>query len=463
MVLPATTVWEVRLAGNDTNGGAFDSAVGGSTDYSQQDTKNTTGSNISTTDAVANGTTTITSATGAFTSVLAGNVIYLSGGSGSIAAQWRKVVSVTNATTIVIDATIAASTGMTMNIGGALASPGMAMASVVASNWVYVKGGPYVCSATANVSGGKIQWTVNGTGPAPNRMIGYTTTRGDGGYATLQAGANSMSILQHNVGAFTQWDNIALALSGAQTTVTGITAAGNGYMNNCKFTGLATSANCTTGALVLFRCQSFNHTSVGLALVNQGSIAFGCYVTGGTAGSGYQLSAGAYCVDCIAYNNAGNGFQIAGIMAGCINCISYGNTGASGDGFRLNNTVGLWTLMNCIGVNNAQKNFNDNNAPTVQILSVFNCAGYNPGVADTLGALAKTGFVTLTADPCKNAAGGDFSPSSTAGGGAACRGAGYPVTIPGISTNDFRNIGMQDLVNNVSAYLGANMRGGFIN
>src|SRR6266851_651165 len=124
MALNSNCVFEVRTAGTDTNGGGFKStAPVGSTDYSQQDAKNTVGNNISTTDAVAAGTTTITSATASFTSAIVGNVVYLTGGTGTIAAQWREVLTFVNVTTVTIDASIAVSTGMTMNIGGALASP----------------------------------------------------------------------------------------------------------------------------------------------------------------------------------------------------------------------------------------------------------------------------------------------------------------------------------------------------
>ena len=52
MALSANSVFEVRTAGNDTNGGGFVTGAAG-TDYSQQDAKNTAGSDISTTDAVA--------------------------------------------------------------------------------------------------------------------------------------------------------------------------------------------------------------------------------------------------------------------------------------------------------------------------------------------------------------------------------------------------------------------------
>lgn len=63
MSLSAATVFEVRPgAGNSTNGGGFVAGATG-TDYSQQNNKNSGSTDKSTTDAVANGTTTITSAT----------------------------------------------------------------------------------------------------------------------------------------------------------------------------------------------------------------------------------------------------------------------------------------------------------------------------------------------------------------------------------------------------------------
>src|SRR4051794_28973064 len=103
----AARMWEVRTAGADTNGGGY---VSGGTDYSQNDHKNAAGcvscgsttANLSTTDAVANGTTTITSASAAFTSSITGNMIYLQGGSGSLAAGWYQATYVSS-TSITVD------------------------------------------------------------------------------------------------------------------------------------------------------------------------------------------------------------------------------------------------------------------------------------------------------------------------------------------------------------------------
>ena len=84
-----TAVWEVESGGTDTNGGGADSATV-STDMSKFLNKNAASCtscqsatvNISTTDAVATGTTTITSTTANFSSAIVGNFILLSGGPG---------------------------------------------------------------------------------------------------------------------------------------------------------------------------------------------------------------------------------------------------------------------------------------------------------------------------------------------------------------------------------------------
>jgi hypothetical protein len=49
--------------------------------------------------------------------------------------------------------------------------------------------------------------------------------------------------------------------------------------------------------------------------------------------------------------------------------------------------------------------------------------------------------VALTAKPFTNSAGGDFSLNSTAGGGAACKGVGWPGIFPGGTTTGNIDVG----------------------
>src|ERR1700742_5059016 len=140
MALSANTVLEVRLTGDDTNGGGFVTGASG-TDWSLQNA-----AQYSVTDAVANGTNVVSSATGSFGADAIGNLAYLQGGSGSLAAD-RYQITARTSTSITLDRNVAAGTGITLKIGGALASPGMAAAvATVAGMIVYIKynASPYI-------------------------------------------------------------------------------------------------------------------------------------------------------------------------------------------------------------------------------------------------------------------------------------------------------------------------------
>ena len=69
MALSVSQVWEIRTTGSDTNGGGFHAGASG-TDYSQQ-----AAAQVTVADAVANGTTTLTSVTASFTAAHVGNLV----------------------------------------------------------------------------------------------------------------------------------------------------------------------------------------------------------------------------------------------------------------------------------------------------------------------------------------------------------------------------------------------------
>jgi hypothetical protein len=75
---------------------------------------------------------------------------------------------------------------------------------------------------------------------------------------------------------------------------------------------------------------------------------------------------------------------------------------------------------------------------------LINCAGGGNAAdydAADFPADSVEGFVTLTADPFTDAANGDFTLNSTAGGGAELRGAGWPSALPGLSGTSHPDIG----------------------
>jgi hypothetical protein len=177
MARNATVTWYVWLGGglgtgNDSNGGGYDASIVGGTDWSQQ-----ASAQYAVTDAVTNGTTTITSAAASFGTDVVGNVLQISGGTGSVAAAFYTIVSRTNSTTIVVDSAtgLTTGTGATLKVGGALLTlnkAGVASAAV-AGNTINVNG-----SVTGATTSDGI--TNSGTAPLPILVRGYATTPGDG-------------------------------------------------------------------------------------------------------------------------------------------------------------------------------------------------------------------------------------------------------------------------------------------
>lgn len=431
MALSVSSVFEVRTAGNDTNGGGFVTGAAG-TDYSQQDSKNTVGADISTTDAVAAGTTTITSITANFGTTIVGNIIYLQGGTGTLAAGWYQVTARASTTSITVDRSVAAGTGITLNIGGALASLGMAGGvGLVSGNIIYVKAGTYtVTSASTNIAAGCFS-----SSTAILVVQGYQTARGDLGTAPLlQASGISTFTLINSTGTDATLQNVDI--DGATLTASrGIAWRGTVY----KCRGL----NCTNSAFV----------------ENTGSIFSNCLATGCTTASPFL--SGVF-INCIAHDNTVTAFTLStGRVA--IRCIADTNTGASSDGFDMSTTTSA-AIINCVAYNNgrdgvriadddmliqnviAETNagfgINNTNQDGVLLLNnaTFNntSGGINVGTGKgtlNIGAVAGAGsFFT-------NAAGQDFSLNNTGGAGAAARAAGFPGVLA-VGGTGFLDIGV---------------------
>ena len=439
MALSASSVFEVRTVGDDTNGGGFVTGASG-TDYSQQDAKNTAGSNISTTDAVGNGTTTITSATASFTSAIVGNIIYLQGGTGSLAAGRYQVTTFTNSITIVVDRIVAAGTGITMNIGGAVVSLGILGSStatiLVVGNRIWIKSGTYtISSATINISGGCFSTT------SSVAIEGYNSTRGDlGTKPILQVGAGVASATVINFTSLYGYVKNISVDGNAQTASKGINLDSGGICYACK------ALNCINGG--------FQST------VNSAQFIL-CSATGCATTPAFNAL---NCYGCVAFSNTVTGFSTssAGISS-YRNCISYSNTGATTDGFNTNSNQSQ--LINCVAYGNGRQGFRMDFGPAVYInciaenntawgfshngndpgLRLQNCAGYNntSGNVDigTGNLTWNFGFITGSASFFTAPGSGDFSLNNTAGGGASARAAGILGVFPEGLTTGYLDVG----------------------
>ena len=458
MAISANTAWEVRPTnGNDANGGGFVAGATG-TDWSQQNFPQ-----YSVNDGVANGTTTITSASATFGTDVPGNLIYVQGGTGTITAGWYQIVSRTNSTTIVVDRStgLTAGTGVTLHIGGALKTLAQSAAIYAASNKIFAKG-EAIQTTTAGVTF-STGATPSATAPM-TRIIGYTSVRGDGGQFTLKLLTNAGLIGIQPSGAGISLENITVDCNSLGTSE-GFGAGNFGRLVNCIVK---------------------NFTLVG---INTGSTQFlvhGCEVTGGTSAASEAVllqAAETYMQFCNIHDNACTGVKISGTGPSVRHCLIANNTGASSDGIQVSAGNSLVIEGNTIygsgrdGIRWAVANtpiiatvVNDNilasnggwgmNSTTAAFAAdpvwdgnVYynNTSGTRNNMDDTGGTNAINGvspytntldIVITNGSPFTNAAGGDFTLNNTTLRGALIRGHGVPATLPNATGTSYPDMGV---------------------
>jgi hypothetical protein len=441
--LNAAIVFEVRTTGSDTNGGGFKTGATG-TDWSQQNA-----AQYSVTDGVTAGTTTITSATANFGTDVVGNLIYVQGGTGSVTAGWYEITVRTNSTTITVDRStgLTAGTGVTLKIGGALASPGQAAAAKVAGNDVWIKAGTYsATSASTNIPGGMVSDSTGGAS-ATNWSFwrGYNTARWSTATGPTASDLANKPLLQ---------------ASGAISSFTMFTVGALGCIDNLAFDGASkTSSRCitvSTSSANAIRCKASNATNGGVVVSGVNAFARFCEATGCTSVDAITITDGTL-VYCVSHDNtgvAGIALTASGAQGSAVGCISYANAtgfksnsrqtlvsctahGNSSDGF-------LWAgsssaALNCISYGNSGYGYNTSSSN--EQAALYSCAsGTNTsGRSNNIGT--DENAITLSGDPFVNAASGNFALDSTTGEGAACRAAGIPGAFPGATTTGYLDVG----------------------
>lgn len=428
--LSASMVLEVRYGGSDTNGGGFKTGASG-TDWSLQDA-----AQYSVTDGVTAGTTTITSATANFGTDVVGNLIYVSGGTGSVVANWYEITARASSSSITVDRStgLTAGTGVTLHIGGALATPGQA-AQILSVNgqkiWVKYNASDYTLTNSGAAAGGIVQ-LASGTAIT---MQGYDTTRGDntGNQPCMNWGAvgdpGSATYMLSTVGNAPQ-QFINIKANGNNTAnVRGFTFVGTGNLGaqlkavNCSGTngiGFTVSTAAYVSHAIADNCVTgFNISGTGCGVSH-------CVAKSGTTGFSIT-NQDDMIANCLAYGNSDKGFTTTAIGTHFVHCTSDGNTG---DGFYTSSLKN--SLTDCISTNNGGYAYN---ATATLVQRLVNCVDYG----NTSGRSASTPLLdwlptTLTAQPFIDRTGGDFRPNNTAGGGLLLVRAG--LGLPG-QTNNF--------------------------
>ena len=432
MALNAAVVWEVRTTGADTNGGGFKAGATG-TDRSQQDGAyatltvlslvhtTTTQVNVSLTDYTVQDPEDI------------GNVCWLSVNGGAFAAYEITVADEGNNRWTVDRSLGTAAQTVAGVMGGCKASPGGVGASVPTGGGAWLQTGTYSCSNTANVSNGRLNSS------AANFFVrGYSTVRGDGGLATLQATANSVAIITTGNGGHV-YENLVFAKSAAETGVVGITVSNAGaYVRNCKAVSIATgfAPNAYTTFL---ECSATSCTAAGWS--GSGAMhVVNCLAD--TCANGFTTSSTATYVGCVCTNCTTNGFNASSNTRQVfVNCVAYNGT----KGFMDSAATAERLYVNCLAWSNSTSDFEQTASDEQQLY--LHCAG---GATPTnAGADQVINFVTLTADPFVDSATNDFRLNTTAGGGAGLIGTGYPSAIFGLP-NSVNRISIGALQNNAA-------------
>ena len=440
--------WDVRPAtGSDSNGGGFDPGVSvPGTDYSQQ-----TSPQVTFTDLVIGATTTqLTSVLNPFTSAHVGNVINITSGTG-FTVQRLEILSVSGVTaTCDKSAGTTASTGGHGKLGGSLATVSQAVTLAIASNSIYLLGTYTVTSAQAIslVSAG-----------LPTYVIGYSSTHGDGGQATWTTATNSVHLINPSGANGLNFVNIRFTntagtpldaihpttsnasqlsfvncyFSGFRYAINGNYSVDYGIVNllidSCEITACTTDGIISSGGITVL--ASYIHGNTGFG-INQGTATQCAPVNltilnsviksnSGTAGVSGNGTASPYIpvviVNCAFINNTGDGLRMAGNGGGQIlllwNCIIDSN-GGYGVRYSIGSSTFFWG-----------PSFRNNAYGSGSTANTSGDMGGSPA------PVKDASDVVLTADPFTSRSTGDFSLNSTAGGGAACKGAGYPTVIPG--------------------------------
>jgi hypothetical protein len=400
-------------------------------DYSQQDA-----AQVTYTDLVIGATTTqLTSVANPFSSASVGNIINVTGGTG-FTVQRLEIIGFTASGLIATcdkSAGTAASSGGAGKLGGALASPALAAGQSSAGNGIFVKysATPYQMSASTNVANGSI------SSSNPKWIVGYDTTRNrantDANRPTFQASANGVTFVNGTVNN-SFLTNIIFDAN-AHASCTGTTWNGNSALiRRCKALNCATGFNNNNGAALNVACEA-NGCTTGFTgsggFYYEACAAISCGTVGFSTGAGSCVLVGCLATGC------GTNFIASGSRCVYVNCTASSST--AGAGFQVNSSGPWATFANCVAYSNHSYGF----AGQTDDGELLSCAAGANVTAATQNVVSarNLGFITLTASPFTNAAGNDFSLNTTAGGGALLRAAGYPATLPGLSTASALDVG----------------------
>lgn len=262
-----------------------------------------------------------------------------------------------------------------------------------------------------------------GTPSSPRIIIGYHTTPGDNGIATLDASVETLTNAGRTNGALlggiAHWIIKNLEFTGASGD--GFAQADYGLTTiNCRFTNNGTNGHQCDRYLRSMACQYDNNTERGLADVGGSSYymtILACVLKENGLEGGELNPAGTF-IDCVAFNNqkTGGDAQLwvnhGYITARCIGCTVDGYGNSSSVGFENSNTPGF----NTVAVNNIF--FDCGIGLSTDVSCLVELAAYNLYAANDTDVnnfspvSDQVGSISSSEDPFTNSAINDYSLTS---------------------------------------------------
>lgn len=463
--LPSTIVFEVRpTVGADTAGGCFDSAKSG-TDYSQQNS-----AQYAFTDLVITATNTIvSSASHNFVAADVGNCIQITAGTGFTTGVYEITSTGSNDATLDRAAGTASSTGGTWNEGGAFATVIEANSVAVASSIIWIKNtGTYTVTSSMTIN---LQST---SAPATSySIIGYSSTRGDGGSVSWTTSTNSIDLIDFTDSINVVLQNINFS-STAGTKAFGLQAKSTGnsisvYVVNCTLTGFTTAiygdfnVNWSFQGLYILNSRIYGNSLWGVDN-SANTFIFGSRFDTNTSGGILVDSGspeGSLAVSySIIYDNTGPGISFSpnpnsnGGQFIRLDHDDISTNGSSGIVFGTNTSTGPLDIYNTIIDSNGGYGIDGASGTTIKTGLWYNNAFYNNTSGTTRNIQTGIGTITLTASPYTTI-GSNFALNSTSGGGAALKEAGFPGVIKSSGTG-YTDIGaIQSMASASGGQIGA--------
>lgn len=420
------SVWEVRTTGSDTNGGGFVGSAG--SDYTQQNSPQYSGTDL---EVNASNNLQVKSTTaGSPVAADVGNVICISAGT-FWTTGWYEIQS-QDGTWWTLDRSpnTAGSTGGTFAVGGALASPGLA--NWIAENYyasnnrrgqIYIESGTYTVT---NSTAGASQKSLSGS---RCQYIGYDQTNGRNSRPTTNPLIQSDSTYTGrlaNIGYNTNISYVSGEITWVDFDGRGYNTDSGGVVNTpqlmyqCTVRGGVNAVYLGTHGCRTIDCQFYGGSCATYKTCVSGGHHYFTYVNG--ENGGYRrncFSANGYgCVIVGTTNGGGNQYFVAnplrqGILA---NSIIVAKTQAGftpTDGTFINNLILSTSTSNWLYISTLT-----GGTTTGHVTNNYHY-GFNAssGLPVYTGAASDfSNHIALSADPCVDLAGGDYTidPNSSA-------------------------------------------------